>query len=107
MEMLTETTVKLMRCPRRDQRLRVWRDVRVRCGRRERVALHQAGLRRFLKLSLEGVLGAGAGLGKIAVGAVLHGIGITMTKLVFHGIVSALFVVIRLLGAFAAVGIIA
>jgi hypothetical protein len=67
-----------------------------------------AGLRLdlFFRLSLKGVLGALAGLGKVAVCAVLHRVGVTMTKLIFHGVVATLVAVVRLLGALSAVGII-
>jgi hypothetical protein len=60
----------------------------------------------FLELSLERVFGARAGFGEIAVGAILHGIRVTVTELVCHGIVAALVRVVRLLGTFASIGII-
>jgi hypothetical protein len=60
----------------------------------------------FLQLSLEGVLGAVAGLRKIAIGAVHHGVGVTVPKLVFHGVVAGLGGVVGLLGTLPAVGII-
>jgi hypothetical protein len=60
----------------------------------------------FLELSLERVFGAVAGFGEVAVGAVLHGVRVTVTELVCHGIVAALVAVVRLLGTFAAIGII-
>ena len=60
----------------------------------------------FPQLSLEGVFGAVAGLGKIAVGAVLHRIGIAMAELVFHGVVAGLAAFVGFLGTFPAVGII-
>jgi len=60
----------------------------------------------FLQLSLEGVLGAGAGLREIAIGAVLHGVGVTVRKLVFHGVVAALAAFVRFLRTLPAVGII-
>jgi hypothetical protein len=63
-------------------------------------------LGRLLQLSLEGVFGAVAGLGEIAVGAVLHGIGVAVTELVFHGVVSALTAFVRLLRTFSAVGVV-
>src|ERR1035438_1262172 len=53
-----------------------------------------------------GVLGTVAGLGEIAIGAVLHGIGVTVPELVFHGVVTALGAFVRLLGTLPAVGII-
>jgi hypothetical protein len=63
-------------------------------------------LGRFFQLSLERVLGAVAGLGEIAVGAVLHGVGVTVTELVCHGVVAALAAFVRLLGSFPAIGIV-
>jgi len=60
----------------------------------------------FLELSLERVLGAVAGLGEIAVGTVLHGVGIAVAKLVGHGVVTGLTTFVRLFGTFAAVGIV-
>src|SRR6266849_4823079 len=60
----------------------------------------------LLQLSLEGVLGAVAGLGEIAVGPVLHGVGVTVAKLIFHGVVAGLGAFVRLHGAFPTVGII-
>jgi len=52
------------------------------------------------------VFGAVAGLGEVAIRAVLHGIGVTVPKLVCHGVVAALAAFVRLLGAFSAVGIV-
>jgi hypothetical protein len=52
------------------------------------------------------MLGAVTRLRKIAVSAVLHGIGVTVAELVFHGVVPALGSIIRFLGTFSAVGII-
>lgn len=52
------------------------------------------------------VLWAVAGLGEIAVGAVLHGVGITMPELALHGVVAALAAFVRLLRTLSAVGII-
>jgi hypothetical protein len=60
----------------------------------------------FLELSLERVFGAVAGLREIAVGTVLHGVGIAVAKLVGHGVVAGLTTFVRLLGTFAAVGIV-
>jgi hypothetical protein len=60
----------------------------------------------FLELSLERVLGAVAGLGEIAVGTILHGVGIAVAKLVGHGVVTGLTAFVRLFGTFAAVGIV-
>src|ERR1017187_9050978 len=60
----------------------------------------------LLYLALEGVLGAVAGLGEIAVGAVHHGVGVTVPKLVFHGVVAGLGAFVRLLGTLPAVGVI-
>src|SRR5713101_1299190 len=57
-------------------------------------------------LSLEGVLGAVAGLGEIAVGTVLHGVGVTVAKLIFHGVVAGLGAFVRLEGTLPTVGII-
>jgi len=59
-----------------------------------------------LELSLERVLGAVAGLGEIAVGTVLHGVGIAVAKLVGHGVVTGLTTFVRLFGTLAAVGIV-
>jgi len=47
-----------------------------------------------------------AGLGEIAVGAVLHGVGVTVTKLVFHGVVAFLRAFVRFLRTLSAVGVI-
>src|SRR5208282_2252196 len=60
----------------------------------------------FLQLSLEGVLRAVAGLGEIAIGAVLHGVGVAVAELVLHGVVAGLAAFVRLLGTFPTVGII-
>jgi hypothetical protein len=60
----------------------------------------------FLQLSLERVLGAVAGLREVAIGAVLHGVGVTMRELVFHGVVAGLGAFVRLEGTLPAVGII-
>jgi hypothetical protein len=60
----------------------------------------------FLQFSLEGVLGAVAGLREIAIGAVHHGVGVTVPKLVFHGVVAGLGAFVGLLGTLAAVGIV-
>jgi hypothetical protein len=60
----------------------------------------------FLELSLEGVLGAVAGLREIAVGTVLHGIGVAVAKLVGHGVVAGLATFVRFFGTLAAVGIV-
>jgi len=60
----------------------------------------------FLQFTLEGVFGAVAGLGKIAVGALLHRVGVTVPELALHGVVPALVAFVRLLGTLAAVGII-
>jgi len=47
-----------------------------------------------------------AGLREIAIGAVLHGVRVTVPKLVFHGVVAALAAFVRLLRTLSAVGII-
>jgi|SRR5208282_252865 hypothetical protein len=60
----------------------------------------------FLQFSLEGVLGAVAGLGEIAVRTVLQGVGITVAELVFHGVVATLVAFVRLLRTLSAVGVI-
>jgi len=60
----------------------------------------------FLQFSLEGVLGAVAGLGEIAVGSVLQGVGVAVPKLALHGVVAALAAFVRLLRTLSAVGII-
>jgi len=60
----------------------------------------------FLELSLKGVLGAVAGLGEIAVGTVLHGVWVAVSKLIFHGVVAGLGPFVGLLRTFPAVGII-
>ena len=60
----------------------------------------------LLELSFEGVLGTVAGLGEIAVGAVLHGVGITMPELALHGVVAFLSAFVGFLRTFSAVGII-
>jgi len=52
------------------------------------------------------VLGAVAGLREIAIGTVLQGVGVTVPKLVSHGIVAGLGGVVGLLGTLPAVGII-
>jgi hypothetical protein len=53
------------------------------------------------------MLGAGAGLGEITVGAVLEGVGVAVPKLVFHGVVAGLAALVGLLGTLSAVGIVA
>src|SRR6266403_2805571 len=60
----------------------------------------------FLQLSLEGVLGAVARLGEIAIGTVLHGVGVTVPKLIFHGVVAGLGAFVRLEGTLPTVGVI-
>src|SRR5271157_4274383 len=60
----------------------------------------------FFELSFEGVLGTVAGLGKIAVGAVLHGVGIPVPELAFHRVVAFLSTFVGLLRTFPAVGIV-
>ena len=47
-----------------------------------------------------------AGLGEIAIGAVLHGVGVAMAELGRHGVVAALAALVRFLRTFSAVGII-
>src|SRR5258708_16037570 len=58
------------------------------------------------ELSLERVFGAMAGLREIAIGTVLHGIGVAVAKLVGHGVVAGLATFVRLLRTFASVGIV-
>src|ERR1039457_7108826 len=88
---------KTMRCTRRWLGLRLrWRDGR----------LARSPLTRLFKLSLEGMFGAVAGLGGIAIGAVLHRVGVAMPKLVFHGVVAALRAFVGFLGTLPAIGII-
>ena len=60
----------------------------------------------FLQLSFERVFGAVAGLGEIAVGAVLQGVGVAVRELVSHGVVAGLGAVVGLLGTFPTIGII-
>jgi len=60
----------------------------------------------FLELSLEGVLGAVAGFGEIAIGAILHGIGVAMRELTFHGVVAFLRAFVGFLRTLSAVGIV-
>jgi len=60
----------------------------------------------FLQFTLEGVFGAVAGLGKIAVSAVLQRVRVTVPELALHGVVTALVAFVRLLGTLATVGII-
>src|SRR5260370_37475687 len=60
----------------------------------------------LFQLSLEGVLGAVAGLGEIAVGTVLHGVGVAVAKRIFHGVVAGLGGVGRLYGTLPPRGII-
>lgn len=50
----------------------------------------------FLELSLERVFRALAGLGEIAVGAILHGIRIAVAELILHGVVAFLGTVVGL-----------
>ena len=52
------------------------------------------------------VLRAVAGLGEVTIGAVLHGVGVAMAELVFHGIVGALGAIVWFLGTFSAIGIV-
>ena len=47
-----------------------------------------------------------AGLWEIAIGAILHGVGITVAELVLHGVVAALCALVRLLRTLSAVGIV-
>ena len=60
----------------------------------------------FFQLSLEGVLGAVAGLREIAIGAVHQGVGVAVRKLVLHGVVAGLGAFVGLEGTLPAVGII-
>src|ERR1700687_5236129 len=99
---------KIMRCVRRRRGLRLqWRD-----GRLARQAVWWPGetpvspLSGFLELSFERVFGAVAGLREIAVGTVLHRVGVAMAELVCPRIVAGLGTVGRLFGALAAVGIV-
>jgi hypothetical protein len=52
------------------------------------------------------MFGAVAGLGKIAIGAVLHRVGVTVSELVFHGVIAALRAFVGFLGTLPAIGII-
>jgi len=52
------------------------------------------------------MLGAVAGLGEVAVGAVLHGIGIPVPELALHGVVTILSAFVWFLRTFSAVGIV-
>src|SRR5271170_5441362 len=72
----------------------------------EMVTTQASALAGFLQLSLEGVLGAVTGFGKIAVGTVLHGVGVAVAELVFHGIVAGLVALVGLERTFSAVGIV-
>ena len=56
--------------------------------------------------SLERVFGAQARLGEVAIGAILHRVGIAVPELVGHGVVAALRAVVRLFGAFSPVSVI-
>jgi hypothetical protein len=60
----------------------------------------------FLQLSLERVLGTVARFGKIAIGAVHHGVGVPVAELVSHGVVAGLAAIVGLLGTLSTVGII-
>jgi hypothetical protein len=59
-----------------------------------------------LQLSLKGVLGTVAGLGEIAIGAVHHGVGVTVPELALHGVVAALGTFVGLLRTLPAIGIV-
>jgi hypothetical protein len=63
-------------------------------------------LANFLQLSFERVFGAVAGLREIAVGAVQHGVGVTVPELALHGVVAALGTFVGFLGTLPAIGII-
>jgi hypothetical protein len=65
-----------------------------------------AALPGLFQFSFERVLGAVAGLREIAIGAVLDGVGVTVSELALHGVVAGLGAFIRLLRTLAAVGII-
>jgi len=97
-----------MRCVRRRRGLRLqWRDGRLaRQGGWWPGETPGSPLSGFLELSLERVFGAMAGLREIAIGAVLHGVGIAVAKLVGHGVITGLATFVRLFGTLAAVGII-
>jgi hypothetical protein len=60
----------------------------------------------FLQLSLERVLGAVAGFREIGIGTVHQGVGVTVRKLVFHGVITALAAFVWFLRTLPAVGII-
>src|SRR5260370_9225678 len=60
----------------------------------------------LFQVSLRGVLVAVDGLGEIAVGTRLHGVGVTVAKLIFHGVVAGLGAFVRLDGTLPTVGII-
>ncbi len=47
-----------------------------------------------------------AGLGEVAIGAVLHGVGISVPELALHGVVTFLSAFVWFLGTFSAVGIV-
>src|SRR5664279_3752677 len=52
------------------------------------------------------MLRAVAGLREIAIGTVLHGVGVTVPKLIFHGVVAGLGAFVGLEGTLPAVGIV-
>ena len=60
----------------------------------------------FFEFAFEGVFGAVAGFGEIAIGAVLHGIGIAVAELIGHGVVAGLTAFVGFFGTFAAVGVV-
>ena len=63
-------------------------------------------LTRFFQLSLKRMLRAVARLREIAIGTVLHGVGVTVPKLIFHGVVAGLGAFVGLEGTLPAVGIV-
>jgi len=60
----------------------------------------------LLDFSLEGMFGAMAGFGEIAIGAVLHGVGVAVPELVPHGVVAGLVAFVGFERTLAAVGIV-
>src|ERR1700737_3841706 len=97
-----------MRCVRGRRGLMLqWRDGRLAVQQDgSRAGTPNFPLAGFLELSFERVFGAVARLREIAIGAVLHGVGIAMAELVGHGVVAGLGTVVRLFGTLAAVGIV-
>lgn len=77
-----------------------------RAGTPVALSFSYAGLVGLPPFAFEGVFGTLAGLGEIAIGAILQRIGTTMSELAVHRIVAGLAAFVGFLRAFTAIGIV-